>query len=68
MAKKIIFQNHHVCYNPEVVRRIRKGVHQCCNIISRFNHLTDEEINAIMLACELKRQFSNSLVKEKQNG
>jgi len=56
-----IFQRHHIQYpdgrNKEVIRLVRKGVHQICHLIRRYNHLTAEEINAIMLECELKRKF-----------
>lgn len=51
---------HHVCYEPEVIRNVRRGVHQVCTLLSRFNYLNDEEINAVFLACELKRKYEDA--------
>lgn len=65
MAKKVIFQNHHLLYeNKEkrvkaVTRRIRKGVHMAITLLRRFTYLTDQEINTIKLESELKRKYSN---------
>lgn len=54
-------QKHHIIYgdgrNKEVVRKIRKGVHAAITLIRRFNFLTEEEINTIILECLLKRRF-----------
>lgn len=58
---KPIFQKHHCVYpdsrNKPVIRKIRKGVHQYLTLLRRFNYLTDQEINATMLECELRRTF-----------
>lgn len=60
--KKVIYQNHHIVYesdkNKEVIRRIRKGCHQIITLIRRYKNLTDEEINCILIECELKRGFN----------
>ena len=63
MAKKVIFQNHHLIYeNKEkrvkaVTRRIRKGVHQAITLLRRFTFLTSQEIDTIKTECELKRKY-----------
>ena len=65
MAKKVIYQNHHLVYeNKEkrqkaVVRKIRKGVHQAISLLKRFTFLTNQEIDTIKTECELKRKYSN---------
>lgn len=63
VAKKPVFQNHHLIYgddkNKEVTRRIRKGCHQIVTLIRRYKHLTDEEINTILIECEMKRRFND---------
>jgi len=63
MANKITQQKHHIIYksdkNKEVIRKIRKGVHQIITLTRRYNYLTDEEINCILLEVELKRRFGN---------
>jgi hypothetical protein len=65
MAKKVIFQNHHLVYeNKEkrvkpVIRRIRKGVHQTISLLRRFTFLTDQEVDTIKLEAELKRRYSD---------
>jgi len=59
--KKVIFQNHHIIYdsdkNKAVIRRIRKGCHQIITLIRRYKYLTDEEINCILIECEMKRKY-----------
>ena len=66
MAKKPVFQNHHVVYpsekNREVTRRIRKGVHQALTLLCRHKYLTDQEISAVQLECELRRKFDEGNV------
>lgn len=61
MAKKVVYQNHHIIYKGdnkrEVVRKIRKGCHQIITLVRRYKSLTDEEISTIMLECELRREF-----------
>jgi len=61
--KTTVFQRHHIVYkddkNKEVIRVVRKGVHQILGLIKRFKHLTPEEINAIILEAELKRNFED---------
>ena len=61
MAKKVVYQNHHIIYKDcnkrEVVLKIRKGCHQIITLIRRYKSLTDEEISTIMLECELRRGF-----------
>lgn len=65
MAKKVVFQNHHIVYeNKEkrvkpVIRRIRKGVHQTISLLRRFTFLTDQEIDAVRLEAELKRKYDD---------
>lgn len=58
---KTVRQNHHIIYksekNKEVTRKIRKGCHQIITLIKRYNYLTDEELNAILIEMELKREF-----------
>lgn len=57
---KPVYQRHHIIYesdkNKEVTRRVRKGVHQVLTLLKRFNCLSAEEINAIMIECELRRK------------
>jgi len=66
MAKKVIFQNHHILYeNKEkrvkaVTRKIRKGVHQAITLLRRFTYLTDQEIDTIRLESELKKKYDKS--------
>lgn len=65
MAKKIIFNKHHIIYeNKEkrvkpVIRRIRKGVHQTVSLLRRFTFLTDQEIDTVKLEAELKRKYDD---------
>jgi len=59
--KPPIFQTHHCVYpsekNKEVTRKIRKGVHRIVGWIKRFNYLTEQEIDCIVLEAMLKRKF-----------
>ena len=63
MAKKVVYQNHHLVYeNKEerqkaVIRRVRKGVHQTISLLRRFTFLTDQEVDTIKLEAELKRKY-----------
>jgi len=61
--KKTVFQNHHIIYgndkNKEVIRRVRKGVHQVITLLRRYNYLTPQEISTIKIEMELKRKFDN---------
>jgi hypothetical protein len=58
MSKKpAVLQKHHLCYQPEIIVPIRKGCHQTCTLIQRYSFLTDQEIYAIKMAAEMKRQF-----------
>ena len=65
MSKEPVYQRHHVIYksdkNKEVTRRVRKGVHQILTLLKRFNYLEEEEINAIILECGLRRRFNNEI-------
>lgn len=57
---KTVVQCHHLIYengNKEVTRQVRKGVHQICGLIRRYNYLTSEEANTIHIEVELKRRF-----------
>jgi len=63
-TKAPVFQRHHLVYadsknKKDVTRKIRKGVHRICCLIRHYNFLTDQEINAIHLDCELKREFGD---------
>lgn len=62
MSKKVIFQNHHIIYpsdkNKEVVRKVRKGVHQIVTLIHRYKYLTEQEIDTIKLEVSLKRIYN----------
>ena len=62
MTKKTVYQKHHIVYgegkNKECVREIRKGCHQIITLIRRYKTLTDQEINTILLECELKRDYT----------
>ena len=65
MAKKQVFQNHHIIYEnkekkvKEVTRKIRKGVHRAITLLRRYNYLTNQEIDTIKVEVELKRQYVN---------
>lgn len=60
--KKVVLNKHHLIYESdkqkEVIRLIRKGVHEIVSKIRRYNYLTDEEINTIIIEAELKRKFN----------
>jgi hypothetical protein len=47
-AKKVVFQRHHISYEPEVVVRIRRSVHYLCTQAQRFKAFTDHEKYALM--------------------
>lgn len=55
--KKVVFQNHHLSYKPEVTRKIRKGCHAAITILNRFNYLTSEEVNALLVTILMKEKF-----------
>jgi len=56
-----VIQKHHVIYpngrNVEVVRHIRKGVHAAITLLRRFNYLTTEEVNTVIIECLLKQKM-----------
>lgn len=61
-VRKSVYQKHHIIYgnngkNKEVVRNVRKGVHQIVGLMKRYNQLSDEEINCIEIEANLKRKF-----------
>jgi len=64
MAKKIVWNNHHIIYaspqQKEVVRRIRKGVHCAVTMLRRFNYLTPQEIDTVKIELELKKKYDEN--------
>jgi len=49
-----VFQNHHLSYKPEIVVRIRKGVHNVCGLVLRHSKgMTSTEKRAIRCALEM---------------
>lgn len=43
----VVYQKHHISYDPEIIVEIRKGVHQIITLIRRFKSLEPQEIGAI---------------------
>ncbi len=44
---KVVYQNHHISYNPEILVPIRKNVHWECTRIRRYKGMTEMEKTAI---------------------
>ena len=52
--KKVVWQRHHLSYDPEIVVRIRRSVHWIATQIQRFKGLHKDEKKALIDA--VKRQ------------
>ena len=49
-----VYQHHHISYRPEIIVRIRKGVHDICSRIMRHSRgMSSEEKRAIRVALEM---------------
>jgi len=53
VGNKPVYQNHHLSYDPEVIVRVRSGVHRICTLIMRHTRGMDrDEKRAIRHALE----------------
>jgi len=59
--KKKVYQQHHLAYEPEVTRKIRKGCHAAITILNRFNYLEPQEVNALLVTILMKEKFDESI-------
>ena len=49
-----VYQHHHISYRPEIIVRIRKGVHDICSRIMRHSRgMSSEEKRAVRCALEM---------------
>ena len=50
----MVYQHHHISYRPEIIIRVRKGVHDICTKIMRHSKgMSSDEKRAIRCALEM---------------